>query len=770
MADIDDFLKRIARNESNFGQNTNHRMITSGMHKGTRAIGTYALMPKTVDEIVTRTKDDNLKSLLDMDPVSKKQYIEQNKDVEEKLARTLAQHVLHQQKGDPQKAAYSWLYGHNLSSDSIDERDYQNDDYVQKFNRPLGGKDHNRPKAMSNNIDLFAPPTTDELQSAPAPTLSSREVASTDNSDDLFAPPSSTEMSAFSKPEATPVPTQEPSPQPEGMSQLEAGIHGLEQGVSGSFFDELSGGAEALGTAVGLKGAGGPLADIETKSPSLDWEDIKKAYIERRDAERTKVHQAQNEHPGTFLAGNVGGSFLMPAGKLLKGTSMATQGVTLGAINGLGASEADNVKDMAIDTGVGAGTGYLFGKAGDKLSKALTPEATQARAAARAVKALGEKPLPENLPMGKVVLDEGVLPMMGGGKAINDAVVGKMTEIEKDIVQPTLDAVSKNSGLSAVAASRQPIENIVNKVASEAISDIPASSTANAGKRAIERAARYWTDKLKDAGGDPKKLNDLRKLIDGEAKKAGAFGSNPDLLPKADFLAKLRDVVNDELRAISSNVSTGAGQTLEQGMARQSALYGARDASAKLIEKDIVHPPGSIIDAFKNPLRNPRAAVGSLAVYSGNPWALGATAAGVAAEKVTQNPIGRLGNIASARAQNFIANNMIGKAALKTGEIAAKIGARAGTSTGVQSGIQSVYSVHNEKLKQIAEQMSQQPGTADLANALNNSINSGDEDAKNRILFAMEQRPDTRAQLKEFLAADSQENTEELPTEDESSY
>ena len=64
-----------------------------------------------------------------------KVYIEKNPDIEEKLARSLASHVLQRQDGDEEKAAYSWLYGHNLSPRKIEKMDYQDEPYVKKYKK-----------------------------------------------------------------------------------------------------------------------------------------------------------------------------------------------------------------------------------------------------------------------------------------------------------------------------------------------------------------------------------------------------------------------------------------------------------------------------------------------------------------------------------------------------------------------------------------------------------------------------------------------------------
>lgn len=129
------FLKKIAQIESNGGTNFNHQTIKSGPQAGQTAIGTYGLLPNTVDEIVSRTKDPSLKNLVEMSPEEQKTYLESNPAKEKLVAQHLAEHVLNKQGGDEEKAAFAWNQGHNLSSDTIDKRNYQDSPYVQKFNK-----------------------------------------------------------------------------------------------------------------------------------------------------------------------------------------------------------------------------------------------------------------------------------------------------------------------------------------------------------------------------------------------------------------------------------------------------------------------------------------------------------------------------------------------------------------------------------------------------------------------------------------------------------
>jgi hypothetical protein len=139
-------------------------------------------------------------------------------------------------------------------------------------------------------------------------------------------------------------------------SYLESAGYGAAQGATLGFSDEILG---------GIQGA----YDYATRQNS----DFGDAYTKRRDAWRDAQKSAQEANPYTYgageFAGNLG-SMLIPGlgvanvtGKtgLALAKGLAATGAKGGALYGLGASEADNVYDMAKDTVVG---GVLGGAAG----------------------------------------------------------------------------------------------------------------------------------------------------------------------------------------------------------------------------------------------------------------------------------------------------------------------------------------------------------------------------------------------------------------------
>lgn len=136
----DRFLWNTMQIESSGGLNTEHQPIKHGRFKGERAIGKWGLLKPTVNEIVNRMRiAGNLKAeharLETMSRDDLEHHFKENPQVELDMARFLASHVLKRQKGNQHKAAYSWLYGHNLFPSDISEHHLANEDYVAKYKK-----------------------------------------------------------------------------------------------------------------------------------------------------------------------------------------------------------------------------------------------------------------------------------------------------------------------------------------------------------------------------------------------------------------------------------------------------------------------------------------------------------------------------------------------------------------------------------------------------------------------------------------------------------
>jgi hypothetical protein len=153
------------------------------------------------------------------------------------------------------------------------------------------------------------------------------------------------------------------------VSQVQSAARGFAQGASLGFADEVTGGAEALWD--------------KAKGNTTEFA---KLYKQHRDESRQNYKKAQEANPVSYGSGELGGGIataVLPFGSTATVAKAALTGAKLGAIAGLGASEADNVGGMAKDTLIGGATGAAGGAIGKSLEKGVST-------GAKALSALGK--------------------------------------------------------------------------------------------------------------------------------------------------------------------------------------------------------------------------------------------------------------------------------------------------------------------------------------------------------------------------------------------
>ena len=126
-------LKALAEKESSNGYDIEHAPSTKGASPGDTAIGTYGLMPDTIQEMLSRKLDSNLENLKDAPDAEVKDTIEKDIDIpnylrrsghasiEDQLAGKLVEHVYNKQQGDIPAALGSWIAGHNTPPEKMQE-------------------------------------------------------------------------------------------------------------------------------------------------------------------------------------------------------------------------------------------------------------------------------------------------------------------------------------------------------------------------------------------------------------------------------------------------------------------------------------------------------------------------------------------------------------------------------------------------------------------------------------------------------------------------
>lgn len=127
-------LNAIKQVESSGGIDTDHKEMTSGIHAGESAIGSYGLMPNTIRELANRY---NLQDYKNQPDQTIQQAILPGSEEEQRMAATLLAHIMSKPGTTTEKAAYKWNMGHNIPPQNINNQELKNSPYVKKFDRVL---------------------------------------------------------------------------------------------------------------------------------------------------------------------------------------------------------------------------------------------------------------------------------------------------------------------------------------------------------------------------------------------------------------------------------------------------------------------------------------------------------------------------------------------------------------------------------------------------------------------------------------------------------
>lgn len=156
----------------------------------------------------------------------------------------------------------------------------------------------------------------------------------------------------------------EPARAPDVPTYTDSAVMGAAKGVSAGWLPEFSGSIEALGSAVGIRGLGGPFKDVEFGG---DDRTMGEAYDEGRDRKRQLLAEAEQANPKMFLGGEIPGMIASPVGKIAQGAATAAKAGPLaarvagivggGAAFGAGYGDRENLAgDAAKGAAVEAGT------------------------------------------------------------------------------------------------------------------------------------------------------------------------------------------------------------------------------------------------------------------------------------------------------------------------------------------------------------------------------------------------------------------------------
>ena len=150
---------------------------------------------------------------------------------------------------------------------------------------------------------------------------------------------------------------------------LATAVGKLASGGSYGLIDELSGGLEAGGQAIGVKGLGGKFKDmgLTEEGPTLDYDTLSKAYKTGRNTERKSQSEMKEAHPWLSGISEFAGGMAIPVGGAATLAGRVGTSAGLGALTGYGMSEDESLTGQASDALQGAVLGGALQYGGEKV-------------------------------------------------------------------------------------------------------------------------------------------------------------------------------------------------------------------------------------------------------------------------------------------------------------------------------------------------------------------------------------------------------------------
>lgn len=132
------FRKLISKLESSGGVDTDHRTLSSGMHKDTTAMGEYGLMPVTAQDLAKRDKDPVGLILKGLAPQLVKPVLEDNPQKYDELVNRMIDRV-QRHGGDPVDQYVRYNFGQNLNNAEVSQIKQDNPNFINKIERNMQG-------------------------------------------------------------------------------------------------------------------------------------------------------------------------------------------------------------------------------------------------------------------------------------------------------------------------------------------------------------------------------------------------------------------------------------------------------------------------------------------------------------------------------------------------------------------------------------------------------------------------------------------------------
>lgn len=135
--DRNKFKKLISFLESSSGKDTDHKLMASGIHRGTSAMGEYGMMPNTAQHMARVNIRDKKSTPLDevvanIDPSQIEEVLSSNPNKTKEYVNAYMDRVLNS-SNSMKDAATKWMAGPNASEKTMDRVDKNNPGRLDKL-------------------------------------------------------------------------------------------------------------------------------------------------------------------------------------------------------------------------------------------------------------------------------------------------------------------------------------------------------------------------------------------------------------------------------------------------------------------------------------------------------------------------------------------------------------------------------------------------------------------------------------------------------------
>lgn len=360
----------------------------------------------------------------------------------------------------------------------------------------------------------------------------------------------------------------------------------LAQGMSFGLSDEIAGGVEALGSAVGVSGLGGPLRDIglAEEGPQIGPQQLLEAYRRGRDVERGILQKTQEDRPKLATGLDVAGGFVTPIPGLGALTKTG-KGLSAGAkaLARTGGEAVETGTRMLPGAGVRALPGQALAEAGEAGIKQAAVGAAKTGAKAGALEGFGRTESEDPMDL---LFGTGMGLGLGGLLGAGTGALGK--KFSKEALEEVVEQAPRDANIAALKGIGAGPSDIATELGTKTSKKATAGTAKGAGQTLLDEdliKLRQTPEKVKEAI--------VEKMDEVVTERM-----NP-VVQKLD--EKVREFTQKQLVEPLDNFVNSTRRTMENTV---GATTYAEDASGA-VYKNMVNTSKSVYDDVIDALKSP---------------------------------------------------------------------------------------------------------------------------------------------------------------------